>query len=69
MAAPACRPRHSRVAVKVRPTLSRLRLVLAALRWRALSSTVMAAVGAAAVFAAASGPIYVHAADQSILDV
>ena len=68
MAAPVCRPRHSGVAVKVRPTLSRLRLVLAALRWRALSSTIMVAVGAAAVFAAASGPIYVHAADQSILD-
>ena len=54
--------------MKAASTLDRLRLVGAALRWRALSSTVMVIVAAAAVFAAASGPIYVHAADQSILD-
>ncbi len=41
---------------------------MAALRWRALASTALVVVATVCVFAAASGPIFVPAADQSIFE-
>lgn len=46
----------------------RLALLWAGLRWRAGSSLAMLAVGALAVLVGALGPVYLHAADQSVLE-
>ena len=56
------------ITLTARSPFIRARVLVAALRWRALASATMVIVAAVGVFAAASGPVFVHAADQSILE-